>query len=351
MYNEDDEFLEDIFGYDDDADKDEVDSAFKAFRVDARKEGNELSPYLSGSVHRGTLYMYVAEVSVHQPFGSYKEELRCAALIAACKKQAQRYRHEHKNMRYAVLMQRQYRMYCHTFTKKNLRLVLYIARRCALKGLPWQDAIQAGNIGLMKAVERFDHKRGYKFSTYASWWILQAITREIASDKLVKVPVYIIERRSRVFAAIKTFRAEHGRRPTVQELVEKTGIRPSVAFAILDSQMFHVSLDDVTYSEDGKPQSLIETVEDESACNQESSLAERDMKILLHEALDTLDSRERKIIEKRFGMDGDKAQTLDAIGASFKLTRERIRQIERRALEKLAKSPLASRLKDFLYIQ
>lgn len=233
------------------------------------------------------------------------------------------------------------------FIRSNLRLVITISRRYMTRGLPLTDLIQEGNMGLMRAVDRFDHTKGFKFSTYASWWINQAIQRAVQEQtRTIKVPVYLLEKANIVYKSSTRLAKELGRRPTYREIADESGISVEVVKKILTSANDAVSLDKPIF--DNEQTSLIDSVYDRDAVISDSVLAKKSLSEKLEEALAFLNPREEEIIRLRFGIGLNSTYTLDEIGKRFNLTRERIRQIEKVALSKLANSEIKDHLKSFL---
>lgn len=275
-------------------------------------------------------------ISIDDPVRMYLKEIGRVPLLTA-----------EEEIRLAKLMEEGDEEAKRRLAEANLRLVVSIAKRYVGRGMLFLDLIQEGNLGLIKAVEKFDYNKGYKFSTYATWWIRQAITRAIADQaRTIRIPVHMVETINKLIRVSRQLLQELGREPAPEEIAKEMDINVERVREIMKIAQEPVSLETPIGEEEDSH--LGDFIEDQDAPAPAEAASFMLLKEQLEEVLETLTPREEKVLRLRFGLDDGRARTLEEVGQNFGVTRERIRQIEAKALRKLRHPSRSKKLKDFL---
>lgn len=279
-------------------------------------------------------------VSIDDPVRMYLKEIGRVPLLTAEQERELAMRMESGNEEEHTEAQKE-------LAEANLRLVVSIAKRYVGRGMLFLDLIQEGNLGLIKAVEKFDYRKGYKFSTYATWWIRQAITRAIADQaRTIRIPVHMVETINKLIRVSRNLLQKNGREPTDEEIAEEMEIEVARVREIKKIAQEPVSLETPVGEEDDSH--LGDFIEDQDAPAPADAASFMLLKEQLEDVLGTLTPREKNVLRLRFGLEDGRARTLEEVGKSFNVTRERIRQIEAKALRKLRHPARSKKLKDFL---
>jgi len=304
---------------------------------------------LSGISSDDSIGLYLKEMA-RVPLLTTQEEIRLAKLLErgeAAQRRLSKDGHAPEERRKLERAIDEGRVAREHLIKANTRLVVSIAKKYMGRGVPFLDLIQEGNLGLMKAVEKFDYRRGYRFSTYATWWIRQTITRAIADQgRTIRVPVHMSDRIRRLYKAARHLEQERGRKPTPEEIAEELKLEPRKVRWMLRVSWRPLSLEKpVGEEEDNELGSFIE---DDNTPTPTQSAYEHLLKEKMEEVLATLTPREARILRLRFGLVDGRSYTLEEVGQKFGLTRERIRQIEGKALRRLRHPRRSRQLKEYL---
>jgi RNA polymerase primary sigma factor len=313
-------------------------------------QNSAIDPFdLSGIAADDTISLYLKEMA-RVPLLAPAEEIMLAKALEKGRK-AQKKLSKNNHTEEEALKLRRYiregdRSRDHLI-KANTRLVVSIAKKYMGQGVPFSDLIQEGNLGLMKAVEKFDYRRGYKFSTYATWWIRQAITRALADQgRTIRVPVHMSDRIRKLHQVSRQLEQVWGRKPTPEELAEQLDLEPAKVRWMLRVSRHPVSLERPVGEEEDSE--LGNFIEDEDAPTPPDAAYHRLLQEKLEDVLSTLTPREARILRLRFGLQNGRSYTLEEVGKKFGLTRERIRQIEGQALRKLRHPRRSRQLRDYL---
>ncbi len=314
-----------------------------------KERGEEDQFDLSGISSDDTVGLYLKEMA-RVPLLLIEEEVHLAKLLERGYKAHSQFDRDGQNPAEREKLQKtiqEAKIARDHLIEANTRLVVSIAKKYMGRGVPFLDLIQEGNLGLMKAVEKFDYRRGFRFSTYATWWIRQTITRAIADQgRTIRVPVHMSDRIRRLYKAARQLEQEHGRKPTPEEIAAEMDIEPRKVQWMLKVSWRPLSLEQpVGEEEDSELGSFIE---DEGVPTPTQSAYDNLLREKVEEVLATLTPREARILRLRFGLQNGRTYTLEEVGQKFGLTRERIRQIEGKALRRLRHPRRSRRLRDYL---
>jgi RNA polymerase primary sigma factor len=322
------------------ADAEEVDRVYRAFR-DIGIEVTDAADQDFGAVDETdeaalSAAMALDAGGIDDPVRMYLKEIGRVALLR-----------KEQEVEYAIAIEQGDEEARRKLTEANLRLVVSIAKKYIGRGMSFLDLIQEGNLGLIRAVEKFDHRRGFKFSTYATWWIRQAITRGIADQaRTIRVPVHMIETINKMIRVQRRLLQELGREPTDEEVAEEMGTTPDKVRETVKISKDPLSLDSPVGEEEDSH--LGDFVADTEAISPADAASLTMLRTGVEDLLDTLTPRERRVLQLRFGLVNGQERTLEEVGKRFGVTRERIRQIEAKALRKLRHPSRQSKLRDFL---
>jgi RNA polymerase primary sigma factor len=311
-------------------------NAFKEMGIEVSDDGKEFEEVAEIDDDMIQQVEVMEAVSLDDPVRMYLKEIGRVALLKA-----------EQEVEYAKSIEAGSADAKHRLTEANLRLVVSIAKKYIGRGMSFLDLIQEGNMGLIRAVEKFDYKKGYKFSTYATWWIRQAITRAIADQaRTIRIPVHMVETINKLVRVSRRLLQELGREPAEEEIAEVMGITPDKVREIIKVSQDPVSLETPIGEEEDSH--LGDFVEDKEAIAPSDAANLTMLRTEVEDILDTLTPRERRVLQLRFGLIDGHQRTLEEVGKRFGVTRERIRQIESKALRKLRHPSRSKRLKDYL---
>jgi len=320
---------------------DKVLETLEALGVEVINENDPRTPPEPVEIRDDSSDMSVPEgISIDDPVRMYLKEIGKVPLLSTEEERTIAMQLESENEEERNEAKRQ-------LSEANLRLVVSIAKHYVGRGMLFLDLIQEGNLGLIKAVEKFDYRKGFKFSTYATWWIRQAITRAIADQaRTIRIPVHMVETINKLIRVSRQLLQEHGREPSPEEIAKEMGITESKVREIIKIAQEPVSLETPIGEEEDSH--LGDFIEDDSAPAPADAASFALMKEQLLEVLDTLTPREEKVLRLRFGLDDGHQRTLEEVGREFNVTRERIRQIEAKALRKLRHPSRSKKLRDYI---